>query len=202
MHTQSKQSSKKPSRIYRKLFLSAFVASSFLAYAIHKPLADPNNQLGQAPLGTATQVTQTVPGTTSQASVDPSQAATSTSGGSPTDPPTQQAATSTATTAPTASTSSQGQYKNGTYTGSLVNVFVGDVQVQVSIQNGKIANVQFLTYPSDRRTSVQINQFAMPYLEQEAIQTQSANVNIITGATLTSEGFIQSLQSALSQAQG
>ncbi len=98
------------------------------------------------------------------------------------------------------SSASQGSYKNGTYTGPQVNVFLGYVQVQVIIQNGQISNVQFLQYPNDRLTSVQINSYAMPYLEQEAIQAQSANVNMISGATLTSEGFIQSLQSALSQA--
>jgi uncharacterized protein with FMN-binding domain len=74
------------------------------------------------------------------------------------------------------------------------------VQVQATVQNGKIADVQFLQYPSDRRTSQQINAFAMPYLQQEAIQAQSANVNIISGATLTSEGFAMSLQSALASA--
>jgi uncharacterized protein with FMN-binding domain len=41
----------------------------------------------------------------------------------------------------------------------------------------------------------------VPYLQQEAVQAQNANVNIVTGATLTSEGFIQSLQSALANAK-
>jgi uncharacterized protein with FMN-binding domain len=60
--------------------------------------------------------------------------------------------------------------------------------------------VQFLQYPSDRRTSQRINSIAMPYLRQEAIQAQSAQVDIISGATLTSEGFQASLQSALQAA--
>ena len=91
-------------------------------------------------------------------------------------------------------------YKDGTYTGPTVDVFYGLVQVQATIQNGKISNVQFLQYPSDRRTSVEINTQAMPWLTQEAIQTQSANVDLISGATLTSEGFANSLQAALQQA--
>ncbi len=62
--------------------------------------------------------------------------------------------------------------------------------------------VQFLQYPNERSTSVRINSFADPQLEQEAIQAQSANVNIVTGATLTSEGFQQSLQATLGQAKG
>ena len=68
------------------------------------------------------------------------------------------------------------------------------------IQNGKIVNVQFLDYPHDRRTSQMINAQAMPWLTQEAIQAQNANINIISGATLTSEAFANSLQSALSSA--
>jgi uncharacterized protein with FMN-binding domain len=70
----------------------------------------------------------------------------------------------------------------------------------VVIQNGKIANIQFLDYPHDRRTSQEINTQVMPWLTQEAIQAQSANINIISGATLTSEAFANSLQSALNSA--
>jgi uncharacterized protein with FMN-binding domain len=91
-------------------------------------------------------------------------------------------------------------YKNGTFTGPESNAYYGLVQVQVVIQNGKIADVQFLDYPHDRRTSQEINTQVMPWLKQEAIQAQSANVNIISGATLTSEAFANSLQSALNSA--
>ena len=104
---------------------------------------------------------------------------------------------------PTATISSpQGAaYKNGTYTGPQVDAYYGLVQVQVIIQNGKIANVQFLDYPHDLRTSQEINSQVMPWLTQEAIQAQSANVDIISGATLTSEAFASSLQSALRSAK-
>ena len=81
-----------------------------------------------------------------------------------------------------------------------MNAYYGLVQVQVVIQSGKIATVQFLQYPNDRRTSQQINAQVMPWLQQEAIQAQSANVNLISGATLTSEGFTNSLQAALQSA--
>ncbi len=92
-------------------------------------------------------------------------------------------------------------YKNGTFQGSPIDAYYGLVQVQVNIQGGSVKSVQFLQYPNDRRTSVQINSIAMPYLQQEAIQAQSANVNIISGATLTSEGFAMSLRSALQAAR-
>ena len=92
-------------------------------------------------------------------------------------------------------------YKNGTYTGSVANAYYGNVQVQVSISAGKITDIQFLQYPNDNPNSQNINQQATPYLRQEAIQAQNAQVNTITGATLTSQAFVQSLSSALTQAQ-
>ena len=93
-------------------------------------------------------------------------------------------------------------YKDGQYAGNVTNAFFGNVQVKVIIQAGKITDIQWLEYPHDRRTSQEINAQATPWLKTEAIQAQSAQVDIISGATLTSEAFIQSLGSALNQAQG
>ena len=80
-------------------------------------------------------------------------------------------------------------------------MYYGLVEIQVTVQQGKIANVNFLQYPNDRNTSVRINSIAMPYLQQEAVQAQSAQVNVISGATLTSEGFMMSLDAALKSAK-
>ncbi len=95
---------------------------------------------------------------------------------------------------------SPGKYRDGEYTGDSADAYYGNVQVKVVISGGKISDVQFLDYPRDRRTSQLINSQAMPFLKQEAIQAQNANVDIISGATATSEAFRQSLQSALSKA--
>lgn len=94
----------------------------------------------------------------------------------------------------------RGRYKDGEYTGLVVDAFYGNVQVKTIINNGYISDVQFLNYPQDRSNSVVINTQAMPILKQEAIQVQSANIDIVSGATATSKAFIESLQSALSQA--
>ncbi len=94
-----------------------------------------------------------------------------------------------------------GQYKDGTYTGGSADAYYGSVQVEAIIQGGKIAGIKFLDYPQSHQVSVYINSQAMPYLTQEAIQAQNANVNIISGATFTSQAFIQSLASALAQAK-
>lgn len=93
-----------------------------------------------------------------------------------------------------------GLYKNGTYQGSAENAYYGDVRIRAVVEGGKISNISFLDYPRDLGTSVQINQRAMPILRSEAIQSQSADVDVVSGATLTSEAFIRSLASALAQA--
>lgn len=98
------------------------------------------------------------------------------------------------------SQNSTGNYKDGSYTGSVADAYYGNVQVQATVSGGKVTLVKFLQYPDTHSTSVYINQQAMPYLQQEAIKTQSSHVNIISGATYTSQAFIQSLSSALSQA--
>ncbi len=92
-------------------------------------------------------------------------------------------------------------YKDGTYTGIVADAFYGNVQVQATISGSKITDVQFLQYPHDALRSQAINTLAMPNLRQEAITAQIAQVDVVSGATDTSSAFVQSLQSALSQAK-
>ena len=190
-------------RMARKLFLSAFVVMTFLVYAVHERLAGPAVAVANG-LASASNAAAPAPTAVRVASKPdiviplsgaalPTTGPTNSSGtlpqptaGLPTDVPTAEAAT--------------GKYKDGQYTGPTVDAFYGYVQVQAVVQNGQIANVKFLQYPADRRTSQRINNFAMPYLTNEAIQAQGANVDIISGATLTSEAFAQSLQAALQNA--
>ena len=94
-----------------------------------------------------------------------------------------------------------GHFKDGTYTGSEVDAYYGLVKVQATIANGKISDVQFLEFPQDRRTSQRINSYAVPTLQQEALQAQTASVDVISGATLTSQAFQVSLQTALDSAK-
>jgi uncharacterized protein with FMN-binding domain len=92
-------------------------------------------------------------------------------------------------------------YKDGAFTGDPAEILWGFVQVKAVIQNGKIAAVQFLQMPFDRTRSVEITDLAKPILESEAIKSQSAQVDLVTSATLTSMGFRQTLASALAQAK-
>jgi uncharacterized protein with FMN-binding domain len=102
---------------------------------------------------------------------------------------------------PTATPATRGKYKDGTYTGKVADAYYGLIQVQAVIKSGKINDVIFLQYPNDNRTSLSINSQAMPVLKSEAIQAQSAKVDIVSGASDSSPAFIESLASALSQAQ-
>lgn len=76
----------------------------------------------------------------------------------------------------------------------------GDVQVRVILQGTRIVDVQSLQLPFDRPRSQSISDQAGPWLHDEAIQAQSANIDTIGGATYTSDGYRQSLQAALDQA--
>lgn len=92
-------------------------------------------------------------------------------------------------------------YKDGRYTGSTADAYYGYIQVLAVISSGKLIDVQFLQYPNDNPNSSYISSQSKPYLKQEAVQVQSANVNIVSGATLTSQAFIQSLSDALNKAR-
>jgi uncharacterized protein with FMN-binding domain len=94
-----------------------------------------------------------------------------------------------------------GQFQDGTYTGDAARAdHWGSVQVAAVIKDGKLVDFKILDYPHSRSTSVRIAQIAIPYLMEEAVQAQSATIDLVSGATPTSEAFIQSLQSALEQA--
>ncbi len=210
-------------RALRRTFISGFVVASYVAYAIHERMATPAQVVATVP-PTARQGQDAQPQDQSGQQQDPtsqpqdqsaqqSQNPTaqpqdqSTQQQDPTSQPQDQtdqgqAAQSAPARTPTTQPPIASSYKDGTYTGPSVNAFWGEVQVQVIISSGRIKSVHFLSYPSDRRTSVSINSFAVPYLQSEAIQAQSANVDVISGATLTSEAFMISLQSALDNARG
>jgi uncharacterized protein with FMN-binding domain len=93
-----------------------------------------------------------------------------------------------------------GAYKDGQFTGSVADAYYGNVQIKVTISGGKLTTVDFLQYPKDRATSERINTQAIPYLQQEAITAQSAKIDGVSGATYTSQAFVESLSAALSSA--
>lgn len=92
-------------------------------------------------------------------------------------------------------------YKDGAYTGSAADALYGYIQVKATVKDGKLTDVEFLQYPNDRQTSIEINSQAMPMLKQQALQVQSAKVDGVSGATDSTQAFIQSLGDALQQAK-
>jgi uncharacterized protein with FMN-binding domain len=89
-----------------------------------------------------------------------------------------------------------------TVTGDDVPNQFGDVQVQATFTNGKLTAVKALQLPFDRRRSAEISQYAEPVLRSEALQAQSAQIDLVSGATYTSDSYAQSLQSAIDKAHG
>jgi uncharacterized protein with FMN-binding domain len=86
------------------------------------------------------------------------------------------------------------------YTGSVVETQYGPVQVRITVANRRVANATAIQYPSNDPRSQQINAYAVPVLEKETVGVTSANINMVSGATYTSTGYLQSLQSALNEA--
>jgi uncharacterized protein with FMN-binding domain len=95
----------------------------------------------------------------------------------------------------------RGIYSDGEYLGKVVDVYYGNIELRAIIQNGRLSDVIPLQYPNDRKTSIDISAASLPILEREAIKSQSADVDIVSGATQTSEGFVQSLGDALAKAK-
>jgi uncharacterized protein with FMN-binding domain len=87
-----------------------------------------------------------------------------------------------------------------TVTGDTAQTRWGPVQVAISVAGGKITAVDVPVYPNGNGLDAQINSYALPQLIQETLDAQSANIDMISGATVTSDGYLQSLQSALDQA--
>lgn len=130
----------------------------------------------------------------------PSASLPSSSATSPVAPGSQ---TSTATAAmphPTASSTPSAASAQRTLDGQAVVTRYGTVQVRVVVSGKSIKNVSFLQLTADDAHSQAINDQAGPMLLQETLQAQSSNIDTISGATFTSEGYVQSLQSALDQA--
>lgn len=88
----------------------------------------------------------------------------------------------------------------GTYTGASVQTRFGSVQVQITVKAGAITDVKALHLTDDDRRSVQISNRAAPLLRSKALAAQSANVQTISGATVTSDAYLTSLQEAIDAA--
>jgi uncharacterized protein with FMN-binding domain len=85
-------------------------------------------------------------------------------------------------------------------TGAAADTMYGPVQVRITVRSGKITAAQAVEYPENSPRDQQINAYAIPALNQETVAAGSATIDMVSGATYTSQGYITSLQSALDQA--
>jgi uncharacterized protein with FMN-binding domain len=90
--------------------------------------------------------------------------------------------------------------KTVTVNGAAVDTDYGPVQVQVTVRSSKIVSATAIAYPQGSGRDLAINSYAIPILQQDTVAKQSAQVDTVSGATYTSDGYRQSLQSALDAA--
>jgi uncharacterized protein with FMN-binding domain len=111
------------------------------------------------------------------------------------------AAPSTTTFATTPSTAAPASGPMRTVTGPDLPNDYGDVQVQLTLDGTRIIDVKALQLPHDRPRSYEISLAAAPLLREEVLHAQSANIDLVSGATYTSQSYAQSVQAALDQAR-
>jgi uncharacterized protein with FMN-binding domain len=87
-----------------------------------------------------------------------------------------------------------------TVTGDSADTAWGPVQVRITVSGRKITAVDVVDYPQNNRRDEEINAVALPILVRETLSAQSAAIDMVSGATVTSDGYIRSLQSALDSA--
>ncbi len=109
----------------------------------------------------------------------------------------------TAAAAPTSAAAGAKKTSTGakSYTGTVVMTQWGPVQVRIAVKGGKIIDTKAVVYPNSNGHDIAINGWALPMIRQAVLQAQSANFDNFSGATVTTDGYKQSLQSALDQAR-
>lgn len=86
------------------------------------------------------------------------------------------------------------------YTGDAADTRYGPVQVKITVRDGRVTSVTATEYPTSDPRDAQINSYAIPVLNSEASSAGTASIDMVSGATFTSQGYLQSLQSALDKA--
>ncbi|WP_438295311.1 FMN-binding protein [Streptomyces sp. HUAS TT7] len=90
--------------------------------------------------------------------------------------------------------------RTGDFTGDAIDTRYGPVQVSVTLDKGRLTAVHVLQVPSESGRDQEIAARSVPRLNEEALGAQNARIDAVSGASYTSEGYIQSLQSALDKA--
>lgn len=180
----------------KKIIVSLAVVLLLAAYVFyqHQNKSNATSSLSQTPaLTTTPDNTPTGGGQTSAPSetINPSA-----SGSTTTSSDAGQPAQSTGGTGAT-----NGQYKDGTYTSPVTDAIYGNLQLKTVISGGKLSDIQFVQYPDQKGHTMEVSQQSLPVLKSEAITAQSASIDIVSGATQTSDAFKQALSATLAMAK-
>ncbi|MCX4583380.1 FMN-binding protein [Streptomyces sp. NBC_01481] len=154
--------------------------------------ADPTRSVAPAPSGTPT--------TTASASARPSPSASKPAAASASKGPQTKAPTATRSASKPPSAPAKQTVTTRSVTGSTVQTKYGPVQVRITLSGDRITAASAVQSPSETPRSRDISSTAIPTLNQRTLSAQSADIDAVSGASYTSEGYIGSLQSALDKA--
>jgi uncharacterized protein with FMN-binding domain len=177
-----------PTQVARPPFVSPLSGSE--PPVVETPATSPNVASSAPPSSAAVSIASDAP-TTQTATPTPTKTPTTAS-----TKPTAQAPTRT----PTRSAAPPTKPATGTFLGASVQTRYGPVQMKITYAAGRVTGVVAVQLPSGRSRDAEINNYAVPILESETLAAQSANINSVSGATYTSDGYMQSLQAALDAA--
>ncbi|GAB3070857.1 FMN-binding protein [Pedococcus soli] len=172
-----------------------------LLFSYHTSTSSKGSTVG-APVIAQAATPAAVPTPETTTSTDGGDSTSSGSSGTASDTPsdTSTPSSSSSSSSPTGSSSSSSSSAAKTYAGDAVSTRYGDVQVQITVKGGKITASAVLQVPWNDHRDQEINSYAVPILNREAVASQSSTIDVVSGATYTSDGYIQSLQSAIDQA--
>lgn len=187
------------------LLATAGAVSGIVLLLALKPTTDPGLAQADTPSPTLTAQASASPSAAAHsASASPSPSRTPRKKGAPSSsaPPTHSASAAPARTssAPSAPKTTSAAPTTRTVTGVTAQTKYGPVQVRITLTGGRITGASAVQYPDETARSKDINATAVPKLNQETLQAQSASIDTVSGATYTSAGYKQSLQSALDKA--
>ena len=163
-----------------------------LLFSYHTSLGGATSASGSTTAAGSEGTTSTPTPTASSSGSSSSTGSTGSTGSTP--------STTSSSSSSSSSSSTTSSGSSGTYTGQSVDTRWGPVQVQITVKNGKITAAQAVVYPQENPRDQEINAYAVPQLNSEVVTSQSGSIDAVSGATVTSDGYIQSLQSAIDQA--
>ncbi len=174
------------------------ISGLVLLFSYHTSRNETSTTLAETDLGQASGITPSEEAAAPEPSIE-APSADPTPTGEPSEEPTETPSATTARPTPSATTK-KATLTSKTYAGRTVGTEWGPVQVKIVVKNKKIISADVLQVPMENRHDIAINTHAVPILNQAAVAHQSTDFDSVSGATVTSDGYKASLQSAIDKA--